>query len=272
MHGAGNDFILFYNLPISLNSKIIKRICDRHFGIGADGVLIVENSSDVDFDLKYFNSDGTGDVLCVNGARCAVWFAYKKGLCGNKAKFKFINKIFTAEICDINLVKVLLDYQPLIELNRVLQLDSQRISYHYVDIGAKHVIIDFSTMNPKLNKHQIEHEFEIFDVFHFGKRIRNHSDFSPYGTNVNFVLHLSDNNLLIRTYEKGVENETLACGSGSISAALVTYLTGQINPPIKLKTKSTYVLEVNFDSEKNMFRNITLTGPAHEIYEGIIDL
>lgn len=272
MHGAGNDFIVIDDENFKPEPEIIKKICDRHFGIGADGILWIYNSDRADFSVRYFNSDGTGDTLCINGARCSVLFGHLRNLCYNECSFEFIGKIFRAEILGKNLVRIFLDYSPEFELNKKIEYKSKILKVDYFDIGSRHIVINWSKFI--LNYEDIidEYDFMSFDMNNFGKELRYHPEFLPIGVNVNFINKIEDNLYSIRTYERGVEAETLACGSGSICSAIFIYLKEKISPPIKLKTKSGRILEVSFDADGDIVKNIHLTGPAERVFEGIIEL
>lgn len=275
MSGAGNDFIVFnaINQNIILSKEQIQFLCDRHFGIGADGILIIKFTEKSDFDLLYFNADGSGDVLCINGARCAIMYAYKNKIISQKCNFSFINRIYSGEILGNNLVKINLEYNPIVKLNQTLIIEEIELSYHYVDLGAKHIIIPYETRLNKLLKLYMEDEkFDRMNIEKIGKKLRFHNDFQPYGVNVNFVLRKEENTLSIRTYEKGVEGETLACGSGSISSAIVYSLINNLNPPIFIETRSKRVFEIDFKKTNNVFNNISLVGEASIIFEGKINL
>lgn len=275
MSGAGNDFIVFNasNQNLILSKEQIQLLCDRHFGIGADGILIIKSSEKSDFDLLYFNADGSSDVLCVNGARCAIMYAYKNKIISQKCNFSFINKIYNGEIVSNNLVKINLEYNPIVKLNQTLKIDEIELNYHYVDLGSKHIIIPYETLLNKLLKFYTEDEkFDRMNIEKIGKKLRFHNDFQPDGVNVNFVLKKEGNTLSIRTYERGVEGETHACGSGSISSAIVYSVINNLNPPIFIETRSKKIFEIDFKKTNNIFNNISLIGEASIIFEGKINL
>ncbi len=272
MHGAGNDFIIIDDVNFKPEPEIIKKLCDRHFGIGADGILWINKSDRADFSVRYFNSDGTGDMLCINGARCSVLFGHLKNLCNNKCSFEFIGKIFNAEILGQNLVRIFLDYSPEFELNKKIEYKSKTLRVDYFDIGARHIVINWPQFISNYKDIVVEQDFMSFDMVQFGKELRYHTEFLPLGVNVNFINKIEDNLYSIRTYERGVEAETLACGSGSICSAIFVHLKHKISPPIKLKTKSGRILEVSFDADGDNVKNIHLTGPAEKVFDGLIEL
>ncbi|MEJ5305582.1 MAG: diaminopimelate epimerase [Ignavibacteria bacterium] len=270
--GAGNDFIVIHNSNFIPEPELIQKICDRHFGIGADGVLIIEGSDKADFQVSYFNSDGSGDALCVNGARCAVMFAFQKKLCGQKCSFEFIKKIFHANVLDDFNVQLFIDYSPLVELNKEINFLDERLRTHFVDIGSRHLIINWSDFENIYSSLLNEKDFETFDINYFGRLLRNHQEFYPEGVNINFIRQVENNEIRIRTYERGVEFETLACGSGSIASSIIAYITLKLNPPIKVITTSQKVFEIKFKELNGVINDISITGHAQKIFEGEIEL
>ncbi len=272
MNGAGNDFIVIYNQNFYPDPIVIQKLCDRHFGIGADGILWIQKSKISDFGVRYFNSDGSGDSLCVNGARCSVLFGYLNNLCNKKCRFEFIGKVFEAEIINPDEIKIKLDYTPKIEPSKEIKFLGKKLNLSFVDIGSRHLIIEWFDFENMFKKEINESNFEEFDINYYGRALRNHPDFMPNGVNVNFIKKIDDNFYKIRTYERGVESETLACGSGCISSAIQIYLKWNILPPIKFLTKSQKILEVNFDVVSNFVRNISLIGPAAKNFEGMIEI
>lgn len=281
MSGAGNDFILFNGNEVQLTAEQIKKFCDRHFGIGADGILFVSNSYENEFEVKYYNADGSGGVLCVNGARCAVRYAYdNKFIKNKKTKFGFIGETFSAEIIDDVNVKLFLNPPKKIETDIFVDVNSLKVKGHLIDIGARHFVIfinDIFEGRPSTIKFD---SLNDIDVFQIGRKLRYSSAFKPDGVNVNFIEITGKDSLSIRTYERGVENETLACGSGSVSSALTAFLLKNLKPPIKLTSKSSIVLIVDFSylprhsylvaGREVIFSNISLTGPAVRTFEGQI--
>jgi diaminopimelate epimerase len=270
--GAGNDFIIIEDQNFEPEPSLIKKLCDRHFGIGADGILLSEKSNIADFKVRYFNSDGTGDALCVNGARCAVMFANQKRLCDKECSFEFINKIFRAVIVDKTNVKLFLDYSPIIHLNKKIEFPDRQLVTHFVDVGSKHLIVFWDQFASVYSSILKENDFEVFDINYFGRSLRNHPEFLPDGVNVNFIKHIEDNSIRVRTYERGVEAETLACGSGSIASSIVFYLMNSIQPPIKVITTSQKNFEIDFQEMNNSFNSISLLGHAEKVFEGVIEL
>lgn len=272
MSGAGNDFIVINDDKFQPKPEIIRKLCDRHFGVGGDGVLLIQksNSELSNFSVKYFNSDGSGDALCINGARCAILFSYLENIATRNCRFEFIGKLFEAEVIDEETVKIFLDYQPIYNLNKEIKWRSKNLKVTFFDIGSKHIIVDWDIFY-SIYKNDLENfKFDNFDVNEFGKELRYHREFEPDGVNVNFV-KWDDGLLNIRTYERGVENETLACGSGSICSAIYISITKNVKPPIVIKTRSQKFLYVSFEIKNEKFDNIQIIGPAEKIFEGVIE-
>ncbi len=272
MSGAGNDFILIdkNKVPdIVLNQSLIKNLCDRRNGIGADGIITISDSKSYDFDMEYFNSDGSTGSLCGNGARCAIRFADLSGrIKSGKANFLSNNIPYSGEVLDKNEIKFNFNQPKNFKFNFYISAYNQKIVSSYVDTGSPHVIIRVEDIlkkpeNPKSSFSDVN-ELPVFEI---GKEIRYHSDFEPIGTNVNFI-KIVDSKILIRTYERGVENETLACGTGATASALIAYFNYNLMPPIHLITKGGDELIVDFSVENKSINNLSLTGPAKITFTG----
>lgn len=272
INGAGNDFILVdknKNPAIDfINSEILK-LCNRQTGIGADGLIIIENDNSSDFKMFYYNADGSTGSLCGNGARCAIKYAeLSKIISTNETQFISNGVLYKGEIVSEEVIKFYLQPPTKIKLNFKIKAYNQLITASFIDTGSPHVVINIADVlsNPgKINSSF--KKIEDIPVEKIGKEIRYATEFQPVGVNVNFIQYLEEN-LLIRSYEKGVEAETLACGTGSVAAAFISYLISKKNPPIKLITKSNAELIVNFEVENKSFKNISLTGPVEIEHEG----
>jgi len=276
MNGAGNDFVVIdknKNKGISLKQNQISSLCNRRKGIGADGIIFISNSKDSDFLMEYFNADGSSGSLCGNGARCAIKYAGDSNRLKNgKAHFQANNEIFTGEVFNSGLVRFDLKSPNKVKLNFRIKASSQLIKSHYADTGSPHVVIEIEDVlaQPKdLNSRY--RNIENFPVFEIGKEIRYNKDFSPNGTNVNFI-QIKNDVISIRTYERGVENETLACGTGSVATAIIANAYKNMKPPIKLKTWGGDVLIVDFQRLGDKFDKVSLTGPAKTVFSGEFDL
>ena len=254
--GAGNDFILVDNRSgkfSTLNPKQIAMLCNRHFGIGADGVIFIQHSRNSDFEMVYFNADGRIGSMCGNGARCAVLFSKQIGVAGKKTQFMAYDGLHTAKINAVNnLSRAIVS----VSMSDVLEIKKHNGNF-VLNTGSPHYV-------------KFVDDTEKIDVVKEGRRIRNNSTFKAKGINVNFVAYKNKASN-IRTYERGVEDETLACGTGSVAAALICYVTDNLKPPISLKTYGGDYLTVNFEVENQKVKNLSLTGPAKIIFEGSID-
>lgn len=249
-HGTGNDFIMIDNLNGLFdgnNEPLIRKICQRRFGIGADGLILIEPESDSDFSMRYFNANGKEATMCGNGGRCAVSFAATLGLIQHKGhtRFKAVDGIHEA-IIKQNSVRL--------KMSDVSHIKLTKHGY-YLDTGSPH-LVKF-VKNP-----------DHLDVFREGRKLRYESEFAPEGVNVNFV-EIADQKLLIRTYERGVEDETLACGTGSVAAAIAASIeTGRHADPFQLAARGGE-LQVSFSCEQEgIYRNVWLEGPTQFVYEG----
>jgi diaminopimelate epimerase len=274
MSGAGNDFVVIdknINPAFILNEKVIQKLCDRRNGIGADGVITISNSVDYDFEMEYFNADGSTGSLCGNGARCAIKFAESSSRIKNKKTYFLSNAVsYTGEVLDENLMKF--DFNPPAKLkfNFKVKAGNQLINACFADTGSPHVVIKIEDVlkNPNdLNSNYSE--IDKFPVFELGREIRYLEEFSPGGTNVNFI-KIVDSKIYIRTYERGVEDETLACGTGATAAAIIAHAIDKLEAPITLITRGFDELTVNFNVENQKIKNLSLIGPAKIIYSGEI--
>jgi diaminopimelate epimerase len=276
MSGAGNDFIVIdksKNKSASLKPNQIIKLCNRRNGIGADGIILISDSKDNDFAMEYFNADGSTGSLCGNGARCAIQYASNsKRLKNGKARFQSNDEIFNGQIINNGLVRFELKPPTRVKLNFKLKAANQLIKSHYADTGSPHVVIEIEDVlaQPKdLNSRY--RNIANFPVFEIGKEIRYHKDFSPVGANVNFI-QIKNDEILIRTYERGVENETLACGTGSAAVAIIMNTHKNVKPPIKLKTWGGDELIVDFQRVGDRYEKLSLTGPVKTVFTGEFEL
>ncbi len=248
-HGTGNDFVLIDDreerFPIS--TKTIESLCHRRFGIGADGLILLQNASGADFKMVYFNADGNQSTMCGNGGRCIVKFAHNLGLIQNRASFFAIDGIHEATV-----------------------LADEIISLKMSDTGKaydSHAALFLNTGSP----HHVAKVAAVADVDVFAEGRKKRNEYGPEGANVNFVEVLNDE-IFVRTYERGVENETFSCGTGVTAAALVAHQMGWVNAEkIPIRTPGGR-LEVSFTPAKNGYENVWLTGPATFVFKGEIDL
>ncbi len=271
--GAGNDFILIdkkLNQNLEIAPSLIKNLCDRRFGIGADGMLVISDVDDIDFEMEYYNSDGSTGMLCGNGARCIIKYADFTGrIKGAKTKFRFQSTLYSGEVLDENEIKFNLNPPTDIRKDITIEVLGKSFRAAFINTGAHHVVIDLDKQSfdePELC------DIEKFPVSKYGRAIRYSDQFAPLGTNVNFISKNGDE-IKIRTYERGVEQETLACGTGSVASAIVLYINGYSILPISLRTKSSELLKVNFkNSNGEIFEDVTLSGQAKIVFEGRIKI
>ena len=257
LSGAGNDFVIINNLAEivdSTDTDFVKKLCQRRMSVGADGVLLVEKADDVDFRMRYFNADGGEVETCGNGARCISKFAYLNGIAAEQMRFLTNAGIYESEIVGQN-VKVRMSDPTDIRLNVPLQLTDGMHTVGFANSGVPHVVF-------------FVEDLEGTDVFDLGQQTRYHDDFKPAGTNANFIRIQSPGLIDIRTYERGVEDETLACGTGSIASAIVAATLGKVVSPVAVKTASGVELKIHFDVENGEAQNVYLEGDARVIYVG----
>ncbi len=249
--GAGNDFIIIDNrkgLFSADNHILINKLCDRRFGIGADGLILISEDQDYDFEMKYFNSDGYEGSMCGNGGRCSAAFAIKEGIANKKMIFRAIDGIHDAIQKD-SLISL--------KMNDVAETGFVNNNY-FINTGSPHYII-------------FNDNIEAIDVNSSGREIRMSSDFAPAGTNVNFV-QASDNEIFVRTFERGVEAETLSCGTGVTASAIASVLSGHFDrDTVSVRTKGGD-LTVSFRIDGKKVTDIWLTGPATFVFEGMIEV
>jgi diaminopimelate epimerase len=266
MNGAGNDFIIIdnRNLSISLDTATIEALCDRHRGIGADGLLAVEPAEKgADFRFRYYNADGGEAEMCGNGARCFGRFtAHLLKEIPDRVTFETIAGTLAAEMVGEN-VRIAMSEPKDLKLNTGVTIPGLDAELHFVNTGVPHVVAFVPGGD----------YFEELDVYNFGKAIREHQAFAPAGTNPNFATVLAPGHIEIRTYERGVEDETLACGTGMVASALIHHLLTGAPSPIKVDVAGGDTLEIGFEkSGDSVFKNVTLTGPADFVFEGEIEI
>lgn len=266
MNGAGNDFIVIDNrdLSISLDAETIEALCDRHCGIGADGLLAVEPAENgADFRFRYYNADGGEAEMCGNGARCFGRFtAHLLPELPQRVTFETIAGTLAAEMIGEN-VRIAMSVPKDLKLDTGVKISGLDAPIHFVNTGVPHAVAFV----------QGGESFEELDVFSHGRVIRNHEAFSPAGTNANFATVIKPGHIEIRTYERGVEDETLACGTGMVACALIHHLLTGASSPVKVDVAGGDSLEIGFEKSGDAsFKNVTLTGPADFVFEGEIEI
>lgn len=258
MSGSGNDFIIIDNrgavVPEDRLHQLVVGACRRKLSVGADGLILIEPSQRVDFRWRFFNADGSLPEMCGNGARCAARFAFMNGIAGRRMAFETRAGVIDARVADDG-VKVRMTDPRELKTGCGLKLDGTRLIVGSVNTGVPHVVA-------------LVEDIAAVDVVATGRRIRHHPDFSPDGTNVNFVSIANRGYVSIRTYERGVEDETLACGTGSVAAALILSHDRGLESPVILSTRGGMKLSVHFKRQGDRFREVFLEGDARVIYRG----
>lgn len=260
MSGAGNDFIVIDHrhslIPEQDQAGFVRAVCRRMFSVGADGLILIENSEKADFSWRFYNGDGSVAEMCGNGARCAARFAYARGIADKKMRFETLAGIIEAEVLEDDSVSLLMtapfDYQRGLSV----ELDGKEVGINFMNSGVPHVVMF------------VEEGVEI-PLKKWGHTIRFHEQFQPAGTNVNFVQALGDGAIRVRTYERGVEDETMACGTGAVASAIYAAEKGITSSPVSITTSGGEHLTIVFDmQEDGTAENVYLQGPARIIYIG----
>jgi diaminopimelate epimerase len=261
MSGSGNDFILIDNrqavVPGESAPELARTICRRKTSVGADGLILIEDDGEVDFSWGFYNADGSTAEMCGNGARCAARFAYLLGICGSRLAFRTLAGIIRAEVVDRR-VKVQLTAPRHLRLDEVLDLEGRHVAVQAVNTGVPHAVFLLD------GQRELEHQ----DVVGQGRRVRFHDHFAPAGTNVNFVAVVGPRSLAVRTYERGVEDETLACGTGATAAALVAAARGLVEPPVKIHTRGGEIITIYFPAGSGLPDEVYLEGEVRVVYQG----
>ncbi len=258
MSGAGNDFIVIDHrsgfISGTYQPQFAQLICRHSFSVGADGLILIEDSETEDFSWRFYNKDGSVAEMCGNGARCAARYAWRKGIAGRRMRFATLAGVIEAELIgEQEHVKVTMtsptDYQD----SLLISLGESEKEVFSINTGVPHVVVFVDSDNPP--------------VENWGRILRYHEQFEPAGTNANFVKILEDGELLVRTYERGVEAETMACGTGVVAAAIVAARQGLAESPVDVTTTGGEQLVVQFELQENYIRDVHLQGAARIIYE-----
>jgi len=264
---SGNDFVIINNFDKKIQAKkypeLAKMLCQPKFAIGADGLLIIEppTKDNCEFKMVYYNSDGSFASMCGNGARCIAYYAYELELCEEIVDFETAAGVVSCQIKKNNMVKLKLqdpkDYKP--DINIKLE-NGKEINADFINTGVPHTIIFVD-------------DIEKIDVSKLGREIRYHKIFSPEGTNVDFVKVRDKHTLIVRTYERGVEAETLSCGTGVTASAIIASLKNFVDPPVKCVTKSGEILKIGFkkNSPQDLISpvsNVYLEGKVYHVFDG----
>jgi len=260
MHGARNDFVLFDDrrgtFPVE-DRDFITYIAARHSGIGAEGIILIQKSDEADFFMKFFNPDGGEAEMCGNGARCAARLAYELGATEKKMTIATVAGQLRAEVMQKG-VRLWMTSPMDWKLDGALDLDGVSLTYGFVNTGVPHVVMRTGDLRD-------------VDVQEVGSAVRRHRDFGTAGTNVNFMQVLPEGDLSVRTYERGVEAETLACGTGVTACGLIAAKNDWVSLPVNVHTLSGDVLVVDGELTEEGAGGVTLTGPAEHVFEGTIE-
>ncbi|MCX7822097.1 MAG: diaminopimelate epimerase [Syntrophobacterales bacterium] len=281
MTGSGNDFILVDNRKGLIDAErapdVARKACRHKLSVGSDGLILIEDDSEADFSWRFFNADGSEAEMCGNGARCAARFAVIQGIVNRPSMvFRTGAGLIRAELTGPSKVKVQIPgvrdlrlhlHVPISGLEDLtpasipsLSKTGDSLDVHYINTGVPHVVVPCETRD----------KFDAVDVVRLGRFIRFHSLFSPRGTNVNFVWVSEEGEIFNRTYERGVEDETLACGTGSIASAIISAALGKVHSPVAVHTRGGEILRVFFDQRESDFSEVFLEGQALIVYEGLL--
>jgi diaminopimelate epimerase len=257
MSGAGNDFIIIDNRNNLITQDInllAKKLCSRRYSIGADGLILVENSKKANFRSKFYNADGTEFNLCGNGGRCVARFAFINVIASKRMSIETNAGCLSAEILS-NSVKLQIPLPINIEMNKIIEVDEKKIKGHLIKIGDPHFIAFAKNLN--------EMPFEAI-----ARKMRHSKSFGSEGSNIDLIMLKRENRIIIRTFERGVEQETPACGSGCVSAAIALYYLKYPYLTYIFETKSGFPLTVQLITENDTISKIMLEGDARVIYKG----
>ena len=266
MTGAGNDFVVIDNRSkrIKAAPKVARFLCDRRWGIGADGLLLLEKSRRASYRMMYYNADGSYGGMCGNGGRCIAWFAYTNKIAGKVHEFEALNHVYAAKILRNEVVLTMKDPVKA-RIGDEILLDSGKLVVNSIDTGSPHVVVPVENLSEKATLANV-------DVLGIGRKLRFDPHFAPAGTNVNFIERAGANSLRIRTYERGVEDETLACGTGSIASAIVAARLWNLKSPVSIMPKSNVPLRVEFKDQAGVVSEVRLAGPASVVFTGSIEI
>lgn len=262
MNGAGNDFVMIDNRDgkINLSATAIARMCDRHRGVGADGVLLLENAiNGANFRMRYYNADGGEAEMCGNGARCFARFAERVAGAASSVSFETPAGVIGAELLGEE-VRLKMSEPKDARFDFEIESEGKVWRAHFLNSGVPHAVVPVAAL-------------ETTNVLEEGRIIRRHQLFAPAGANVNFLEKRGPHKIAIRTYERGVEGETLACGTGVVASALVFAATERLqHDSIAVLVRGGSELKVDFRRDGEHFRDVALTGPAEFVFEGSIDV
>jgi diaminopimelate epimerase len=260
MSGSGNDFIIIDNMDLSLNvgdlPSFARNVCQRKISVGADGLLLIEPSKLADFKWQFFNSDGSMAEMCGNASRCVARYAYLKGIAPKKMSFETLAGIISAEVND-DVVKVRLTDPSPLKPGIKININGSEMILDCIDTGVPHAVCFIDN---------VENCSAVDD----GRKIRRHEYFQPRGTNANFVSVIDRHKIRVRTYERGVEDETLACGTGDVAAVLAAAQRDLVDSPVDVTVQSGETLRIYFSRKNDRFAEIYLEGMVKIVYQGFL--
>jgi len=257
MVASGNDFVVVDNRRGIVKDALAftREACRLHQGVGADGVLLFENSKKANFKMRIINLDGSEAAACGNGFRCIARYAHEILKYSSRIIFESGSGLIEAEVGSKDSVRVQLMKPRVFEMNGTVEVRKHKLHYAFLDTGVPHVVIFVENL-------------EKAEVFETGRAIRNHTHFQPFGTNVNFVEVKNKKEIAVRTYERGVENETLACGTGSTAAAVISLLKGYVESPVNVLTRGGEKLRIDMQGKDDEIAKVFLEGKAQFVYKG----
>jgi len=261
MSGAGNDFIVIDDRDNAVGNdarELAKQLCRRRVSVGADGLILVVPSTRADFRMRYFNADGSEADMCGNGGRCVAKFAHVKGIAGASMTFESSSGLHGAEVLEDGDVCLKMTDPRAILMDNRLPFAGEERSIHRVNTGVPHAVCEVENL-------------DNFPVVEVGRLIRFYTGYMPEGTNADFIEVKDQSSVALRTYERGVENETLACGTGAVAAAIISAALGKTKPPVAVHTRGGETLTVGFYMSDVGFGNVTLSGNADITYEGALE-
>jgi diaminopimelate epimerase len=260
MSGSGNDFIIIDNRDLSLNvgdlPGFVRKVCERKVSVGADGLLLIEPSAVADFKWRFFNSDGSVAEMCGNASRCVARYAFENGIAGKALSFETLAGVINAEVRG-DVVKARLTNPSALRQNVRISLLGGESEVDSIDTGVPHAVCFVDSV-------------EACDVAGTGREIRRHHAFAPRGTNADFASVQNRHQMKVRTYERGVEGETLACGTGVVASVLAAAARNLVDSPVDVTVQSCEILRVYFTSRDGRFLEIYLEGKVKMVYHGYL--
>ncbi|MBI3551987.1 MAG: diaminopimelate epimerase [Elusimicrobia bacterium] len=255
LSGAGNDFVMIEAHASAKHSALARRLCDRRSGVGADGLLVVSRRPSLR--LAYFNADGS-EAFCGNGSRCAAWWMFRRGWTDGRREFEFATSegVLRSKVLGARTAAIRMPRPRVLRLGIKIKIGGRSHVAHWLDTGVPHAVV-------------VVKRLDFFPVVEVGRALRFHKAFGRTGANVDFVA-FGSRGLSVRTYERGVEDETLACGTGVVASALTASLLGKARSPVRVKVRSGQTLRVQFRREGRRFEDLWLEGPAQLVFSGEI--